>query len=116
MALLTTGVIDNTPVSGIRPSSALSVLITNNDDALASVLVRGFLQSGNLKIQYVEELFGIGPAEVRLKSYYGDFDGFEFQFLVSSPGVNVTLWGKNPEGNLQTAHRAVAQELAEVNA
>jgi len=117
MAFLTTGLVDNPPVLGVRPSSSLSVLITDNDIAEASVLVRGFFQFGNAKVLYVEELFSIGPGEVRVKDYFvADFDGFEFNFLVSSPAVAITLWGKDAQGNLQTAHRVVAQELEEFDA
>ncbi|SHN88353.1 hypothetical protein [Desulfitobacterium chlororespirans] len=115
MAFLTTGLIDNTPVFGVRPSSSLSVLVTSNVDTLESVLLRGYYLSGNSKVLYVEELFTIGPAEVKLRDYYANLDGIEFQFIVSSQGVNATLWGKDAEGNLQTAHRVVAQELDELD-
>lgn len=114
MAFLTTGLIDNTPVLGVRPSSSLTALVTNNDNTMQSVLVRGFFQSGNSKIQYVEELLNIGPTEVRVRDYYADLNGVEFQFIVNSYGVNVTLWGKDGDGNLQAAHRVVAQELEDL--
>ena len=114
MAFLTTGLIDNTPVFGVRPSSTLSVLLTNNESIVQSVLVRGFFLSGYSKIHYVEELLNIEPAEVRVRDYYADHNGVEFQFIVNSYGVNVTLWGKDKEGNLQAAHRVVAQELEDL--
>ncbi|MEL1136332.1 hypothetical protein AAC978_14215 [Desulfitobacterium sp. THU1] len=115
MAFLTTGLLDNTPVFGVRPSTSLRVLVTNNEDTIESVEVKGFFQNGNTKIQYVEELFSIGSGEVKIRDFFGEFDGIEFQFLVSSPGVNVTLWGKDGESNLQTAHRVVAQEFDELS-
>lgn len=111
MAFLTTGLVNNPPLQGVRPSSSLSVLLTNNDVATDTVHVRGFYQVGNTKTLYVEELFSLRPGEVAIRDYYANFDNFEFNFIVSSPAIAVTLWGKDAQGNLQTAHRVVAQEL-----
>lgn len=115
MAFLTTGIIDNSPVLGVRPSSSLSVLVTNNDVVAASVNIKGYFLSGNAKIQYVEEIFSLVPGEVRVRDYYADLDGLEFNFIVSTSGVSVTLWGKDSQGNLQAAQRLVAQELDRID-
>lgn len=111
MALLTTGMIDNTAVSGVRPSSTLSVLITNNDTVSATIHIEGFFQSGTTKVKYVEELFNLAPGNVAQRSYYAQFDAFEFKFIVSSEAINVSIWGKDSAGNLTTAQRVVSQEV-----
>lgn len=111
MALLTTGLIENTAVSGVRPSSTLTVLITNNDTVSASIQIEGFFQSGTTKVKYVEELFSLTAGNVAQRSYFAEFDAFEFKFTVSSEAVNVSAWGKDSAGNLTTAQRVVSQEV-----
>ena len=108
---LTTGLFENTPVDGVRPSSTLSVNISNDDTATVDVLIEGFFQSGTTKVKYVEELFILTAGSVALRNYFAQFDAFEFQFTVSSEAVEVTAWGKDAAGNLTTAHRVVAQEV-----
>ncbi|WP_088228063.1 hypothetical protein [Desulfosporosinus sp. FKB] len=111
MASLTTGLIDNTAVSGVRPSTTLSVLISNDDITSASIQIEGFFQSGSIKVQYVQELFVLPAGGVASRNYNVQFDAFEFQFIVSSSAVNVSAWGKDSAGNLTTAHRLVAEEI-----
>lgn len=111
MAFLTTGLIDNTAVSGVRPSSTLSVLISNNDSVSVTIQIEGFFQSGTTKIMYVEELFVLAAGNVAQRNYFAEFDAFEFQFTISSQAVNISAWGKDAAGNLTTAQRVVAQEL-----
>jgi len=111
MPNLTTGLFENTPVAGVRPSSTLSVNISNDDTVTVDVLVEGFFQSGTTKVKYVEELFTLTAGSVALRTYFAQFDAFEFQFTVSSEAVEITAWGKDAAGNLTTAHRVVAQEV-----
>lgn len=111
MPNLTTGLLDNTPVAGVRPSSTLSVNISNDDTATVEVLVEGFYQSGTTKVLYVQEFFVLAAGNVAQRTYYAQLDAFEFQFRVSSDAVAVTAWGKDAAGNLTTAHRVVAQEV-----
>lgn len=111
MTLLTTGLIENTAVSGVRPSSTLSVLISNDDIISASIQIEGFFQSGNTKVMYVEELFSLPAGAIAQRNYTAQFDAFEFQFMVASQAVNVSAWGKDAAGNLTTAHRVVAKEV-----
>ena len=111
MALLTTGLIENTAVSGTRPSATLSVLITNNDTINVIIQIEGFFQSGTTKIKYVDELFSLTPGAVAKRNYYAQFDAFEFQFILSSQAVNVSAWGKDAVGNLTTAQRVVSEEV-----
>ena len=44
MPYLTTGLFDNTPVAGVRPSSTLSLNISNDDTATVDVQIEGFFQ------------------------------------------------------------------------
>ncbi|WP_407313710.1 hypothetical protein [Desulfosporosinus sp. SB140] len=111
MALLTTGLIENTAVSGVRPSSTLSVLVSNDDTVNETILIEGFFQSGTTKVMYVQELFSLATGEVAQRNYFVEFDAFEFQFTVSSQLVVVSAWGKDAAGNLTTAQRLVAQEV-----
>ena len=39
---LTTGLIENTPVSGVRPTTTFTVKITNDDTLLLPLLLKGF--------------------------------------------------------------------------
>ena len=111
MPNLTTGLFDNAPVAGVRPSSTLSVNISNDDTAFVDIQIEGFFQSGTTKVMYVQEIFTLAPGSVALRSYFAQFDVFEFQFTVSSEAVEITAWGKDANGNLTTAHRVVAQEV-----
>lgn len=111
MALLTTGLIENTAVAGVRPSSTLTVLISNDDSVSAAIQIAGFYQSGTTKIMYVDEVLTLSAGDVVKRDYYAQFDGFEFQFNVSSLAVEVSAWGKDAAGNLTTAHRVVSEEL-----
>ena len=111
MALLTTGLFENTAVSGVRPSSTLAVRISNDDTISQTIHIEGFFQSGATKVQYVDELIALAAGEVALRNYYAQFDAFEFKFIISSLAVNVSAWGKDAAGNLTTAHRVVAEEV-----
>ena len=111
MALLTTGLFDNVAVAGIRPSSTLSIRIANDDTTSVTIQIEGFYQSGATKVKYVEEFFTLTTGSVAQRSYYAQFDAFEFQFTVSSQAVNVSAWGKDASGNLTSAHRVVADEV-----
>ncbi|SHI79307.1 hypothetical protein [Desulfosporosinus lacus] len=111
MPNLTTGLFDNTPVAGVRPSSTLSVNISNDDTVTVDVLIEGFFQSGTTKVMYVQEAFTLTAGSVAQRNYFAEFDAFEFQFIVSTEAVKVTAWGKDAAGNLTTAHRVVAQEV-----
>lgn len=111
MSQLTTGLIENTIVSEVRPTTNLVVRISNDDIITVTVLIKGFLVSGTTKTQYVEELLSIAAGNVESRTYYAQFDAFEFQFTTSSDAVEISTWGKNATGNLTTAHRAVPEEL-----
>jgi len=112
MAQSTTGLIENSAVSGERPSTTFVVLITNDDTAANTVLIKGFYVSGTTKTQYVQELLSLVAGGVATRSYFAQFDAFEFQFVTSSRAVDISGWGKDAQGALTTAQRAVPEELA----
>ncbi|WP_374214167.1 hypothetical protein [Candidatus Desulfosporosinus nitrosoreducens] len=111
MPELTTGLIENTPVGGVRPSVTFTIKITNDDTVASTVQIEGFYVVGTTKILYVLEFFVLDPGEVATRIYYAEFDEFEFQFFTSSDAVEISAWGKDAAGNLTTAHRLVAAEL-----
>lgn len=113
MALFTTGLIDNSPVAGVRPSATVMVLLTNDTLQPIDVQISGFFVSGTTKTQYVAELFALGSGEVAVRNYStAQFDVFEFQFALSVPGVEISVWGKDAAGNLSSAQRIVPEELS----
>lgn len=111
MALLTTGIIENPAVSGVRPTSNLAVRIANDDTVAATVLIQGYTVSGTTKTLYVEELLSLAAGTVVNRTYFAQFDGFEFQFNPSSSAVEISAWGKDSSGNLTAAHRVLPAEL-----
>lgn len=115
MDLLATGLIENTPVSGVRPTSTFTVKITNNDTIAAIIQTYGFFVTGATKTLYVLELFAVVAGEVVTKNYTAQFDAFEFQFMISSDALEISAWGKNASGNLVAAHRVLPAELNTVN-
>jgi|GEM_PF-1699300 hypothetical protein len=111
MASLTTGLIENTPVAGVRPTAKFAVDISNNDSGVVSVQILGYYLSGATKVLYVSELINMNPGSVTTRNYYAQFDAFEFQFITSSIAVEISAWGKNTTGNLVAAHRVLPAEL-----
>jgi hypothetical protein len=114
MPYLTTGLLDNTEVSGVRPSTTLSVNIANDDTSTVAIQIEGFFQSGTTKVKYVDDFFTLAAGTVALKNYYVQFDAFEFQFFVNSQAVEVSAWGKDPTGKLTLAHPIMAKEVKQI--
>lgn len=112
MPYLTTGLLDNTTVEGVRRSSTLSVNISNDDTSTVAIQVEGFFQSGTTKVKYVEEFFALTAGTVVLKNYFVPFDALEFVFFVSSQAVEISVWSKDATGNLNSAHLIVAEASA----
>ena len=46
MAILTTGLIENFPVDGVRPSESFALRVTNDGDATELVQIIGYYLSG----------------------------------------------------------------------
>ncbi len=104
MALLTTGLIKNIEVSGVRPSSTLSVRITNNGSDRASIQIRGFYLNGTIKTEYVLDVLILAPGEVSNSNFFAQFDAFEFRFIISSDAVEISTWGKDAAGILTVVY------------
>ncbi len=111
MVQLTTGLINNPTVAGVRPTASLAVRLANDDTVTATVLIEGFYMSGAIKIMYVQEPLSIAAGNVATRSYYAQLDAVEFQFTTSSAAVEISVWGKDTTGNLVAAHRACPAEL-----
>ena len=70
MPYLTTGLIGNTAVASVRPSSRLSVEIVNEDTSTVAIQIEGFLLSGTTKVKYVDEFFTLTAGDVAQRNYY----------------------------------------------
>lgn len=118
MATLITGPIENTapsiPVNAPRPSVQFRVLAENVGASEQTIQIEGYYLS-DLQTPYVLELNSIAPSgqpgSVYRKTYYSNFDGFEFRFITSSSDVAVSAWGIDATGKLVTPHRLVTNEL-----
>jgi len=112
MALVfTTGLIDNPAVVGIRPSTTIDVLLTNDSVVANNVQINGFFVSGATKTPYVVELLTLAPGDVVTRNYFTQFDIFEFEFTIAVAGLEISVWGKNAAGNINAEHRLVPNEL-----
>ena len=111
MALLTTGLIKNTEVLGVRPSSTLSVRISNADLASASIRINGFYWDGSTKTEYVLDILTLAPGEVADRDYFAQFDAYEFLFITNSDALEISAWGKNAAGNKTVVHSMLPAEL-----
>lgn len=111
MAQITTGLIENREVFGVRPSSTLSVRISNADSGSANIRINGFYWTGTTKTEYVLDLLTLAPGEVANSNFYAQFDAFEFQFVTSSDAVEISAWGKDVAGDLTVVHSMLPAEL-----
>ncbi|CAM4526859.1 hypothetical protein [Paenibacillus xylanexedens] len=118
MAILSTGPIENNPVSGVRPTQQLTIKMDNRDLInSADVLIQGYYLDGARNL-YVNELINVNPNEVITKNYDGNFNAFEFVFTTSGLAedqMGISVWGKNVEGQLVIPHRIVSSELLGAN-
>ncbi|CAM4518554.1 hypothetical protein [Paenibacillus typhae] len=114
MALLSTGPIENTPVSGVRPTQQLTVKFDNRDATIFStILVEGYVLNGTRTL-YAQDEFVLAPNQVITKNYFADLNAFEYIFTIDDAAAEVTqisAWGKNTAGQLITAHRLVSSEV-----
>ncbi|WP_025716714.1 hypothetical protein [Paenibacillus sp. 1-18] len=113
MAVLSTGPIENSPVSGIRPIQQVTVKIVNQDAADSStILIQGYFLN-DVRTLYVIEELSLAPNIVITKNYTADFDAYEFVFTTSGPAeesTNISMWGRNGSGSIISAQRIVANE------
>ncbi|HBV85227.1 MAG TPA: hypothetical protein DEF42_00820 [Desulfosporosinus sp.] len=111
MPELTTGLIENTSVAGVRPTLTFTVRISNDDTIATTIEILGFFVTGTTKNLYVHEAFAIAAGDVVTGNYFVQLDAFEFQFITSTDAVKVSAWGKDAAGNLVSAHRVLPAEL-----
>ncbi|TGE35375.1 YncE family protein [Desulfosporosinus fructosivorans] len=112
MDLLTTGLIKNNEVSGIRPSLTFSVRISNADSVSANIRINGFYWLETTKTEYVLDIVTVAPGEVATRDYYANFDASEFRFATSSEALEISAWGKDAAGNATVVHSLLPGELS----
>ncbi|AET66069.1 YVTN family beta-propeller repeat protein [Desulfosporosinus orientis DSM 765] len=111
MASLTTGLIENTGVSGSRFCSKLSVRITNKDLINGVVRICGYYWTDTLKKEYVLDLLTLAPGEVRISSFYAKFDLLEFQFITSTDAVEISVWGEDDTGSIKAVYNLLPPDI-----
>ncbi|MDO0825345.1 YncE family protein [Desulfosporosinus nitroreducens] len=114
MVSLTTGVIENTGVSGVRPCTTLLVTISNTDLVSTTVRISGYYWTGTAKKEYVLDLINVAPGEVTNNNFYANFDIFEFQFISSSDAVEISVRGKDDAGSLTAVYNMIPAQLLPV--
>ncbi|MDR6723318.1 hypothetical protein J2W91_001770 [Paenibacillus amylolyticus] len=113
MSVLSTGPIENSLISGVRPTQQVTIRLVNRATAdSVTVYLQGYVIS-TTRTLYVHEAISIAPNEVVSKNYFADLDAFEFVFETSAEGVGevgISVWGKQASGQLVDAHRIVVHE------
>jgi hypothetical protein len=113
MAILSTGPIENNPVSGVRPTQQVTIrLVSRTAVDSVTVSVQGYVLS-TTRTLYVSEMISVAPNEAVTRNYFADLDAFEFVFGTSSEAaeeVGISVWGKQTTGQLVDAHRVVEHE------
>jgi hypothetical protein len=113
MAILSTGPIDNNPVSGVRSTQLVTVRIVNRSSvAAAGVVIEGYYLT-TIRNLYVSEFLSLAPNESLSRDYFADLDAFEFVFITNEiveTEVGISVWGKQTGGQLVDAHRVVTYE------
>ncbi|MHB8124392.1 MAG: hypothetical protein ACYDEJ_01905 [Desulfitobacteriaceae bacterium] len=111
MLYVTTGILENAAVAGMRPTTTITLKITNAGLINDSVQILGFYVKGASMVQYVSEIITLVPGGVQSKSYYANLDAFEFQFMTVNNSMQISVWGKDVNNNLNPAHRVLPSEL-----
>ncbi|MGC5773953.1 hypothetical protein [Paenibacillus pabuli] len=112
MAILSTGPIENNPVSGVRPTQQVTVRLVSRAMDSVTVSIQGYVLS-TTRTLYVSEMISIAPNEAVTRDYFADLNAFEFVFGTSTEGteeVGISVWGKQASGQLVDAHRVVEHE------
>ncbi|WP_342562693.1 hypothetical protein NST84_24415 [Paenibacillus sp. FSL R7-0345] len=114
MAILSTGPIENNPVSGVRPAQLVTIRIINrSSQTAASVVIEGFYFT-TIRNLYVSEVINVAPNEAVSRNYFADLDGYEFVFTtgeIMENDLGISVWGKQTDGQLVEAHRVVDHEI-----
>lgn len=111
MAFLTTGLIENPKVCGVRSSSTFTVRISNVDPASMTIRVNGLYWDGISKQEYVLDLLTLAPGEESNYDYYALFDAFEFRFITNTDSVKISAWGKDAAGDRTVVYNMLPLEL-----
>ncbi|KZZ84245.1 MULTISPECIES: hypothetical protein [Bacillaceae] len=118
MAILSTGPIENNAVAGVRPTQLVTVKIANRDAVNSStVLIQGFKLTSTRTL-YVLDLISVAPNQVISKSYFANIDDYAFVFTtggMAERSTQVSVWGKDADENLVSAHRLVSDEILNQN-
>ncbi|AET60673.1 hypothetical protein ACWHAM_26190 [Paenibacillus terrae] len=113
MAVLSTGPIENSPVSGVRPIQQVTVKMVNRDVVNSStILIQGYVLNG-LRTLFVLEVIVLAPNAVATRNYIANFNAYEFVFTTSGlaeESTDISVWGKNGSGTIIGAQRIVADE------
>ncbi|KAF6614267.1 MULTISPECIES: hypothetical protein [Paenibacillus] len=116
MTLLTTGPIENSPVSGVRTIQQVTVKMVNRDLVNSStILIQGYVLDG-LRTLFVLEVIALAPNAVATRNYTVNFNAYEFVFTTSGlaeESTDISVWGKNESGAIIGAQRIVADEQLE---
>lgn len=114
MAILSTGPIENNPVSGVRPAQLVTVrMINRSSTTAASVVIEGYYLTATRNL-YVSEVINIAPNESVSREYFADLDGYEFVITtgeIMEADLGISVWGKQAGGQLVEAHRVVSHEV-----
>lgn len=102
MTILSTGPIENSPVSGVRPTQQVTIKFVNRDSIISSTIqVEGYVLNGTRTL-YAQDEFVLSPNQVITKNYYADLNAFEFIFTLEEAASEVTqisAWGKIRQGS-----------------
>jgi hypothetical protein len=119
LTILSTGPIENTAVSGVRPTKQVTIRFVSRAAAVDAVIVsvKGYMLD-TTRTLYVSELISVAPNEALTRNYFADLDAFEFLFEISEANVGdvgISVWGKQASGELVDAHRVVEHEKTITN-
>ncbi|RIW35619.1 hypothetical protein D3H55_06970 [Bacillus salacetis] len=116
MKRLTTGMIDNSPVNGARPSQQLTLqLVNRNAGSSSSVLIQGSHGTGMDRKTYILQTVDIPPKQAKTIDYYADFDKLLIEVKMNDEAgedIDISLWGRNTEGLLTMNHPVYSENPA----
>lgn len=113
MAVISSGPIENNPVNGSRPTTQVLVKIINTSAvSAATVMIQGYFLNGSRTL-YVLEQVNVGANQVLTRNYFANLNAFEYVFTTSGTAAEdtqISMWGRNAAGQLNTSHRLVSEE------
>ncbi|NBD27305.1 hypothetical protein [Paenibacillus glycinis] len=113
MAVISTGPIDNSPVSKLGSAQQVTIKLANRDFAnFSTILIQGYYLT-SIRSLYVLEELTIGPNAAISRNYATNVPGYEFVFTTSGPAqgnIEISVWGKSAEGEILSVQRVVSGE------